>query len=138
MRDLLVRMKPHEAVTYLRYAPQKSAQLYYKAIQSAIANATLALKVTADMLQFKLLIVEEGNTLKRFHAGSKGMAKPIVRRLSHIKIVLTAQEVKPTPQQKEPKVTQTKLESKKAVPAPSKKPSGVQKKARITKTAAKS
>ncbi len=88
-RELLVAMKPTDALKYLMYTPTKSAKLYYKVIKSAISNATATLKVSADMLKFKLLIVEEGRKLKRFKAGSKGMAKPIEHKYSHVKVVLT-------------------------------------------------
>lgn len=88
-RELIVSMKPVDALKYLMYTPTKSAKLYYKVIKSAINNATATLKVSADMLKFKLLIVEEGRKLKRFKAGSKGMAKPIEHKYSHIKVVLT-------------------------------------------------
>lgn len=62
------------------------------------------LKVQADVLQFKLLTIEEGRKLNRFKAGSKGMAKPIVRRYSHIKIVLV--------EKAQPKKTEKKSEKK--------------------------
>ncbi len=94
LRDTIVQMKPQAALDYLLYTPSKSARMFYKIIHSAISNATLALKVTPDMLQFKLLTIEEGQKLKRFNAGSKGMAKPFVRRTSHVKIILEEALVK--------------------------------------------
>jgi hypothetical protein len=39
--------------------------------------------------------VEEGRKLKRFNAGSKGMAKPIVKSYSHVKVVLVESNEKP-------------------------------------------
>ncbi len=95
IRDLIVKMKPSEALPYLMFSPSKSAKIYYKVIKSAINNATATLKVTADMLKFRLLIVEEGRKLKRFNAGSKGMAKPIVKSYSHVKVVLVESNEKP-------------------------------------------
>lgn len=87
-RDLIVQMSPQDALEHLMYTPTKTSNIYYKAIHSAISNATQALKVSPDMLKFKLLTIEEGRTLKRHHAGSKGMAKPILKNFSHIKIIL--------------------------------------------------
>ncbi|MCR4312671.1 MAG: uL22 family ribosomal protein, partial [Candidatus Roizmanbacteria bacterium] len=49
---------------------------------------------------FKLLSVEQGQKLKRYKPGSRGNAKPINRRMSHIKIILEAKVEKKT----EPKV----------------------------------
>jgi len=91
IRDLIVEMKPQNALDYLMYATSKSSNIYYKAIKSAIANATQALKVDADVLKFKLLTIEKGRTLKRHHAGSKGMAKPILKNFAHIKIILESE-----------------------------------------------
>jgi len=39
------------------------------------------------------LSIEDGNRLKRFKAGGRGTAKPILRRFSHIKIILEAKDV---------------------------------------------
>jgi len=47
------------------------------------------------MLKFKLLTIEEGHVLKRYKPGSRGMANPIKRRLSHIKIILVEDKKAP-------------------------------------------
>lgn len=87
------KLKPVVAVEHLFYAKQKSARVLYKAIQSAISNAKNTLKVSPDLLKFKVLTVEQGQKLKRQIAGSRGSAKPIVRRYSHIKIILETEEI---------------------------------------------
>ncbi|KKQ38310.1 MAG: 50S ribosomal protein L22 [Candidatus Roizmanbacteria bacterium GW2011_GWA2_37_7] len=94
IRDLVVRMSPQDALDHLLYTTSKASKIYYKAIHSAVSNATQSFKVSPDMLQFKLLNIEEGRTLKRFHAGSKGMAKPIKKSFSHIKIILESVQEK--------------------------------------------
>ncbi len=119
IRDNIFKMSPQEALAYLMYAPTKPAKTYYKVLNSAIHNAVNTLKVQADMLQFKLLTVEEGRKLKRFKAGSKGMAKPIVRRYSHVKVVLV---------QKPQIEKSTKVEEKKEVKAAAGKSSSKPKK----------
>ncbi len=85
------KMNPAQALDYLNYTPRKTAKIFYKALQSAIINAKATLKSSEDMLKFKLLTVEAGQKMKRFRAGGRGTAKPIVRRLSHIKIILMNQ-----------------------------------------------
>jgi large subunit ribosomal protein L22 len=85
------KLKPLAAINYLIYTPQKSAKIFYKAIKSALDNAKNILKVNEDLLQFKLLTVEEGHKLKRYHPGGRGTAKPKVARFSHIKIILEAE-----------------------------------------------
>jgi large subunit ribosomal protein L22 len=88
------RLSPVAALDVLMYTPKKSARLLRNALLSAISNAKSTLRTSEDLLQFKALIIEEGIKLRRFRAGSKGMAKPYRRKLSHIKIVLTARTPK--------------------------------------------
>jgi len=84
------KMKPAEVVKVLRYGVTQPEKVFYKAINSAVANAKQTLKVSDDLLQFRVLLVEEGQRLKRYKPGSRGTAKPFARRFSHIKIVLTS------------------------------------------------
>lgn len=114
IRDLIAKMEPHDALDYLMYATSKASNIYYKAIQSAIANATQASKVSPDMLKFKLLTIEEGRTLKRHHAGSKGMAKPILKNFAHIKIILESRQ-KVIPAQVEEESEKKSIEKGKSV-----------------------
>lgn len=95
LRFLLPAIKKHrpaEALEFLMYSPQKTGKIFYKAIQSAIANAKNTLKVNDDVLKFKLFTVEEGQKLKRYQPNARGTARPILKRFSHIKIILTAEE----------------------------------------------
>ncbi len=82
------KLKPISSLDYLYYERTDAAQILYKAIKSAISNARQLLKVEDNMLNFKLLTVEQGQKLKRFRPGSRGNAKPINRRMSHIRIIL--------------------------------------------------
>jgi large subunit ribosomal protein L22 len=88
------KRKPVEVLDYLYYSPNKSAKVFYKAIKSAVANAKNTLKVDENLLQFKLLTVEEGQKLRRFRPGGRGTAKPFKRRFAHIKIILEAEKTK--------------------------------------------
>lgn len=100
LRFLLPEIKkltPLEAVNHLLYSPKKGANVLYKVIKSALANAKATLKVDEHLLQFKALFVDEGNTLKRYKAGGKGAVKPIAREFSHVTVILEAPEVKPSP-----------------------------------------
>lgn len=85
--DDVRKMDPYKALEHLYYTPKKSAKILYKAIKSAIDSAkTMSKDVTA--LKFKTLLVEDGRKLKRFKAGGRGTPKQIIRRYSHIKVVL--------------------------------------------------
>jgi len=113
MLNIIKRMSPREALDYLLYAGNEQAAVYHKVIKSAIANATNTLKLKDDMLKFKLLTIEEGHVLKRYKPGSRGMAKPIKRRLSHIKIILVEDKKSAVVKAKADKEVKTKVESKK-------------------------
>lgn len=84
------RLNPQETLDYLFYTSKKGAKIFYKAIKSALANAKNTLKTNEDLLRFKLLAVEEGHKLKRYRPGGRGTVKPIIRRMSNIKIILEA------------------------------------------------
>jgi large subunit ribosomal protein L22 len=81
--------KAPEAVDYLGLIPRKSARLIAKTLKSAIANAENNNNLSADSLIVKLAIIENGPVLKRFKAGARGSAKPRVKRMSHLRIILS-------------------------------------------------
>ena len=82
------KLKPINSLDYLYYERTDAAGILYKAIKSAISSARQLLKVDDNLLDFKLLTVEQGQKLKRYRPGSRGNANPIKRRMSHIKIIL--------------------------------------------------
>lgn len=77
------------ALELLRAVPRKSARLIEKTLRSAIANATNNFKLAADVLRVKEAVANEGPRLKRFQPKARGSAGPILKRTSHIQIVLT-------------------------------------------------
>lgn len=87
--DSIRPLRPSDAVIFLTHTRGKSAKILSKLIASAIADSKRVLKTEEDMLQFKLLSVDEGPKLKRYKAGGRGTAAPIKRRFAHINIVLT-------------------------------------------------
>ena len=90
--DHVKKMTPAAAVESLLYSPTKPARVFYKSIKSAINNAKQTLKVGDDLLQFKTLLVEEGQKMKRYQPAGRGTANTIKKKFSHIKIVLVAKE----------------------------------------------
>jgi len=85
------KMSPVAALDHLFYGRQKTTRVLYQAIKSAVSNAKQSLKVSDDLLKFRLFTIEEGNKLKRYRPGGRGTPKPIVKRRSHIKIILIAE-----------------------------------------------
>ena len=77
-----------EALTILKFTPGKSAELVEKVVQSAAANAENNHEMDADKLYVAEIAVNQGPTMKRFRAGSQGRASIILKRSSHIEVVL--------------------------------------------------
>lgn len=85
--DMVRKMKPMAALQVLTFTNKAAATPLAKAIKTAIANAKQQNLVDEDLV-FKKLEINEGSSLKRFRAGSRGRAKPYKKRVSHIKVVL--------------------------------------------------
>lgn len=81
--------KPVEdAMNTLKFTPQKAGDLIYKVMRSALANAQQA-GIDVDGMTVKEVRVNEGPTWKRFMPRSMGRANRILKRTSHITVILT-------------------------------------------------
>lgn len=85
-----------EALQLLRFMPNRAAQPVYKLIQSAIANAEENFGLEADELFISRIYADEGprNRLRPYGGrfGARGRFKPILRRSSHITVILAERE----------------------------------------------
>lgn len=79
----------NEALELLKFIPRKAARLLHKTLNSAIANAENNFNLNSGDLVISEAVVEEGPAFKRFKAAARGSAKPIRKRTSHLRIVLT-------------------------------------------------
>src|SRR6184192_2753118 len=77
------------ALDLLAFTPKKAAFLINKTLKSAIANAENNANLKPDGLVVKEAIVGEGPTIKRIMARARGSASQILKRTSHIRIVLS-------------------------------------------------
>jgi large subunit ribosomal protein L22 len=83
----LVRGKPvGQALQILAFSPKKAAHLVKKVLESAIANAEHNAGADVDELKVKAIMVDEGPTMKRFHARAKGRGAQILKRTAHITV----------------------------------------------------
>ncbi len=82
----------NEALELLTFIPRKSARLIHRTLVSAVANAENNNNLSSDRLIIKTAVVEVAPTIKRWRAGARGMAKPIKKRNSHIRIILSEKE----------------------------------------------
>ena len=92
----VVGLEAGRAVETLTFTPNKSAALILKILRSAIANADKNFKQNVDDLYVSSVLVDRGSTMKRFHPCAHGRAKPILKRSSHITVVLRAADGRAT------------------------------------------
>jgi large subunit ribosomal protein L22 len=85
---LLSGKKVDEALAMLRFMPQRGARLLRKVMMSAVANAEQRPQVDVDTLVVKGVQVDGGPSLKRFQARAMGRVNRILKRSSHITVVL--------------------------------------------------
>jgi large subunit ribosomal protein L22 len=76
------------ATNILTFSTKKAAQIVKKVLQSAIANAENNQGADIDELKVTQIFVDEGPTMKRMHARAKGRGTRIIKRTSHITVVV--------------------------------------------------
>jgi large subunit ribosomal protein L22 len=82
-------MSPSAAMSQLQLMNKLAAKAVSDVLQSAVANATNNFKLEADSLRIHTLEVNEGPMLKRSSPRSRGRANTMLRRMSHIRVILT-------------------------------------------------
>ena len=95
--DLIRGKQAAEAVAVLKFAPQAAAEPVRKTVQSAVANAVEGAKRNSERLDeadlyISEVFVDEGPTLKRFRPRAQGRAGRIMKRTSHITVVISQRE----------------------------------------------
>jgi large subunit ribosomal protein L22 len=86
--DTVRGMNVDEAITALRYMPKKGARILRKVIESAVANADQMETIDVDTLYIKSIEINGGPSLKRFRPRAMGRATRIIKRTSHITVVV--------------------------------------------------
>ncbi len=86
--------KVEEAIALLRFLPQRGARLVRKVVEAAVANAEQRAQVDVDTLFVKKVWVDGGPSLKRFQARAMGRVNRILKRSSHLTVVLDEGPVK--------------------------------------------
>lgn len=86
--DVVRGMGVDQAITILRFMPKKGAGIIKKVLESAVANATQDEQADVDKLFVKKIIIDGGPSLKRISPRAQGRATGIIKRTSHITIVL--------------------------------------------------
>ena len=77
------------ALDLLAFTPKKAAVLINKTLKSAVANAENNANLKVEGLVVKEAVVGEGPTIKRMMPRARGSGSQILKRTSHIRIVLS-------------------------------------------------
>jgi large subunit ribosomal protein L22 len=115
--DLIRGKQAAEALAILKFAPQSASEPVYKLVASAMANARVKADATNSYLDEQDLVVarafvDEGTTLKRFRPRAQGRAFKILKRTSHITVVLSTPDELLDAAAAAPQKTTTKKASK--------------------------
>jgi large subunit ribosomal protein L22 len=86
--DVVRGMDVDKAITTLKFMPKKGAKILRQVIESALANATQDDQVDVDNLFVKKIAIDGGPSLKRIRPRAMGRATKIIKRTSHIIVVL--------------------------------------------------
>lgn len=77
----------------LKFSPKKAAGIIYNVVNSAASNAENNNNMNKDSLYIKEIYIDEGPTLKRFKPRAMGRADMILKRTSHVTVVVSEKEV---------------------------------------------
>lgn len=94
--DLIRGRGVDEALEILTFTQKKSAFLFKRLLESAIANAEYGAsqknrKFDLDSLVVSKVLVDQGPTLRRFRPRARGMATKVLKKTSHITVEVDVQ-----------------------------------------------
>jgi large subunit ribosomal protein L22 len=90
--DLVRGLPVKDALNLLTVTNKKASRDIHKVITQAKANAVNNSQLIEDSLVVNSIVIEEGPTFKRWNPVSRGRAHPILKRSSHIKVIVEGKE----------------------------------------------
>jgi large subunit ribosomal protein L22 len=81
-----------EALTILKFTPSPNARIVAKVVKSAAANAENNYQMTPEDLKIVRIFADEAQALKRYRPRARGRASPILKRSSHVTVIVADQE----------------------------------------------
>lgn len=90
--DMVRGKNVDEALSTLRFTPKKGADILEKVVNSAVANAENNFDMDRDNLYVAEVYANQGPTLKRWRPRAQGRAYKILKRTSHISVVVKEKE----------------------------------------------
>lgn len=86
--DLVRGKDAVQALEVLRFVPNRAAEPVRKVLASAVANAEENFGVSRDDLYVATIFADEAPTRRWRRFGARGRFKPILRRTSHVTVIL--------------------------------------------------
>lgn len=86
--DKVKGKRVEDALNILKFMPVKAAGIIAKTLKSAVSNAEHNNELDVDNLRIKNIIVDQGPSMKRFRARARGRASRILKRTSHITVIV--------------------------------------------------
>lgn len=93
--DRVRGMDADQALSVLRFMPQKGADFLLKLVESAVANGEMNYELNRRDLYVAMVMADEGPSMKRYKAGARGRYKPRIKRSSHLTLVLSERHEEP-------------------------------------------
>jgi len=90
--DLVRGKKIDEALALLRFTPTPTARAVAKVVKSAAANAENNFQLTPSELKIIKIFADEARTTKRYRPGTRGRVNPVLKRSSHITVIVAEEE----------------------------------------------
>lgn len=110
--DLVRGKKAEEAVAILSFTINKTATPMLKLLNSAITSAKKDFHLEESSLFVSKITVDEGPKLKRWHPMSRGRAYTILKRSSHIALILSDGKENKKEAAEKPKAVKAKTPAK--------------------------
>lgn len=104
--------KAKEALEILNFSQKKGATLIAKALKSAVANAEHNYNAEGDNLFIKSILIDGGPSLKRFRPRSRGMVSHILKRTSHITVIVSDEKIASETEKKPKKPLSAQIKKK--------------------------
>jgi large subunit ribosomal protein L22 len=92
LADMVRGKKVEVALNMLLFTPTPSAKVVAKVIKSAAANAENGFQISPETLRIASICVDSGLTMKRYRSAARGRVSPVLKRSSHITVVVAEQE----------------------------------------------
>ncbi|WP_303904215.1 50S ribosomal protein L22 [Thiohalomonas denitrificans] len=86
--DQVRGMSVEKALELLTFSPKKASGIVKKVLESAVANAEHNEGADIDELKVSQIYIDQGPVLKRLRARAKGRANRILKRTSHVTVMV--------------------------------------------------